>query len=236
VLAPIVVDNTTFDDSTDFEALALDVLRGGGGYGAFRDDIYPLDWINRAYSQVESSPYASRLAFGVAACLTAGDMLVRAQALVFFQSRPFAAGDRITALVAGDRELFAGVDDPIHSGTDLEWQLLAALAARIGPRDSRALELARAEVLRPGKAAPLIASLAQVEPDWVVANAEAIVRGTPQAGATILIQLQGRPDVLALGRLLAPLCHGDARFELDVSRFIDSPDVRETILGTFGGC
>jgi hypothetical protein len=233
--APVRIDTATLTDATDFDAFARDVLRGEGGVGSRPSDHQPLDWILRAYPQLAGSPYADRLARGVAACLTAPEPAVRAQALVFFQSQPRAAGgDRVCDLVAGDRRLFRGVPDPIHPGTDLDWQLLAALAARLAGGDARALDLARVEVLEPGRAAPLIAELAGAAQGWVVAHAEAIVRGTPAAGATLLIQLQTAvPDLPALARRIVGLCHGDPRFELDISRFIDDRAVRQAILDGF---
>jgi hypothetical protein len=112
--------------------------------------------------------------------------------------------------------------------------LLAALAARIGIGDARAVELARGEVVQPGRAAPIIAELATADRDWVVANAEAIVRGTPAAGATLLIQLQAAVSgFIELARRVVPWCHGDARFELDISRFFDEPSVRVQLLELF---
>lgn len=234
--APRKVDTVTFSDATVFGALVHDVLRGQGGVGALPSDHLPLDWVTRAYAELAGSPYADRLAEGVAACLTAPEPEVRGQALVFFQSHPRAAGgERVRELVAGDRALFRGVPDPIHPGTDLDWQLLAALAARVAIGDRRALDLARDEALRPGRAVPLVAELASAAPDWVVANAEAIVRGTPEAGATLLIQLQGTTDLVALGRRIVGLCHGDPRFELDVPRFIDDEAVRQQLLDLFHG-
>ena len=229
------IDGVTLTDQTDFAAFARDVLRGEGGVGSRRGDSQPLDWILRAYTELAGSPLGDRLARGVAECLTAPEPAVRAQALVFFQGNPRAAGgERVCDLVAGDRRLFRGVPDPVHPGTDLDWQLLAALAARAATGDARAISLARTEAQQPGRAAPLIAELAGADRDWVVANAEAIVRGTPGAGATLLIQLQKTvADLVALGRRIVPLCHGDRRFEMDVSRFIDDPAVRQQLLDLF---
>ncbi|MEV4312552.1 WD40 repeat domain-containing protein [Actinocrispum sp. NPDC049592] len=226
------VDTVTFDDELDFEALAHDVLSGGGGYGSLPSDNHPLDWIERAYQQVEQTPYAARLAHGVAQCLTAPDPLVRSQALIFFQAHRHAAcGNRIATLLAGDRTLFAGVPDPIHPGTDLEWQLLAALGARITAYDRHASELAMDEVLKPGKAEPLIAALCTQKPEWVIENAERITAATPKAGATLLIQLaDGSHDMLDLARRVAPLSRSDPRFVDDITRFVDSPPVRQAIL------
>jgi hypothetical protein len=233
--APVRIDNVTLSDATDFEALVLAVLRGGGGVGARRSDNYPVVWILRAYDALKSSSYAARLARGVAAALTAPEPEVRAQALVFFQAHPdAAAGDRVDDLVAGDRALFAGVADPIHPGTDLDWQLLTALAARVRIGDRRALDLARAEVLLPGKGTPLISELVAADAGWAVARAEEIVRATPAAGASLLIALQGSGhDLAAIGRRIARWCRADARFELDVSRFIDDVAARRAILDAF---
>jgi hypothetical protein len=227
------IDGVTISDDADLAAFARDVLRGAGGAGALRSDGLPLDWILRAYRELSGSPHADRLAEGVSACLTAPEPEVRAQALVFFQVNPRApGGERVRELVAGDRGLFRGAPDPVHPGTDLEWQLLATLAARVAI-DATSRDLARAEAVQPGRAAPIAAELASADPDWVLAHAEEIVRGTPAAGATLLIQLQAATDVVALGRRIVPLCHGDPRFELDVPRFIDDAAARRQLLDLF---
>jgi hypothetical protein len=238
--APVRVDTVTFTDATDFDALAHQVLRGDGGFGAYPSDNAPVDWVFRAYDQVLGTPFAGRLSAGVAACLTCAEPEVRAQALLFFQTWPHAAGcERILDLLTGDRRLFAGIPDPLHTGVDLEWQLLAALAAGLGRAglgraDQRAAELARAEALRPGKAQPVIGALASTAPDWVLAHAEDIVRATAEAGITILITLQdGGRDLVRHAARIAPLCRRDPRFEDYVSRFIDDPATRQAILDTF---
>jgi hypothetical protein len=234
--APLRVDTVTFTDATDFDALAHQVLRGDGGFGAYPSDNAPVDWVFRAYDQVLGTPFAGRLSAGVAACLTCAEPEVRAQALLFFQTWPHAAGcERILDLLTGDRRLFAGIPDPLHTGVDLEWQLLAALAARLDSADQRAVDLARAEALRPGKAQPVVGALASIAPDWVLAHAEDIVLATPEAGITILIALQaGSRDLARLAARIAPLCRRDPgfedRFEDYVSRFIDDPATRQAIL------
>lgn len=129
--APIRVDVVTFTDETDTDQVAHDALSGSGGLGSFPSDNAPVDWIFRAYPALTGTPYADRLARGVAACLTDPDPLVRAQALLFFTAEPRAAGgERIAELAAGDRAGFAGVPDPLAPGTDLERRLFDALAAR----------------------------------------------------------------------------------------------------------
>jgi hypothetical protein len=233
--APVRVDSVTFDDTTDFDAFVHDVLRGGGGVGSARGDSAPLDWIFRAYEQLRGTPYADRLSRGVAACLDAAEPDVQTQALVFFQSQPAAAGgERIDDMVAGDRARFAGVADPMHSSVDLEWQLLVTLGARLRSGGARTLDLARTEALRPGKAHPFIGALTAVAPEWVVDHAEDIVRGTPAAGIPILVKLQGlKRDLAAVGRRIAPLCHGDPQFESYVNRLIDDPGTRQILLAAF---
>jgi hypothetical protein len=228
------VDTVELTDRTNFTGLVHDALLGRVG-GGLRSDGAPIDWVFRAHTELAGSVYADRLAQGVSTCLTAPEPGVRAQALVFYQARPDAAGaGRLLDLVAGDRALFRGVPDPYRPDTDLEWQLLSALAARIGAGDERAAALARAEVLVPGRAAPLIAELTDVAPDWVVAHAEQIVRGTPAAGATILIGLQRTDrDLCALARRIGPLCRGDVRFGPDIARFIEDAGLRRTILGAY---
>jgi hypothetical protein len=233
--APVHVDNVTLDDTTDFDAFVHDVLRGGGGVGSSRSDNAPLDWIFRAYEQLRDTPYADRMSRGVAACLDASDPDVQTQALVFFQSQPRAVGgERIDDLVAGDRARFAGVADPMHPSVDLEWQLLVALGARLRGGGARTLGLARTEALKPGKAHPFIGALTAAAPDWVVEHAEDIVRGTPAAGIPILVKLQAlKRDLAAVGRRIAPLCHGDPQFESYVTRLIDAPGTRQILLDAF---
>lgn len=235
VLTPRTIDNVTLTERTDFPAFVRDVLLGGGGVGSLRSDSEPLDWVFRAYKALAGSPYAGRLARGVAACLTAPEPEVRAQALVFFQTHPDAeGGERVCELVAGDRRLFRGVTNPMHPRSDLDRQLLTALAARVALGDPKALDLARAEVLESGRAGPLIGELATAAPDWLASHAEDIVRATPSSGSTMLIHLQKVvPDLVALGRRIAPLCQGDPRFELDIPRFIDDRATAQALLDLF---
>jgi len=230
----VLYDTVELTDQTDFVRLAHDALLGDVG-GSLRSDSAPVDWVARAYAALAGSEYADRLAHGVSACLTAPEPEVRAQALIFFRSRADAPGaGRVVDLVAGDRTLFQDVPNPYSPGTDLDWHLLDLLSMRMGLGDERAAALARVEALLPGRAEPLIAELTVTAPDWVVENAEEIVRGTPAAGATIFIHLQGtRHDLTDLVVRIVPLCHGDEGFESDITRFIDDVELREDILHVF---
>jgi hypothetical protein len=89
-------------------------------------------------------------------------------------------------------------------------------------------------VLRPGLAQPVIGGLFDAAPDWVIAHAEDIARGTPRAGITLLVAVQrSGADVAGFGRRIAPLCRGDDHFVRDVSRAIDDPAARQAILDAF---
>ncbi len=238
IATPVMVDHTTLTEATDFDALALEALRGGGGWGSLPSDNFPLDIVFRIYHELQqtSPPFAQRLARGVASCLTADDPEVRAQAIVFFDNTPDAAGgERINDLVAGDRTLFAGVTNPMSRRTDLHQALLAALARRIERGDQRALDLARDEVVLPGRGGALVGAMVEHATDWVIARAEDIVRASPTAGATLLIRLQDNSgyDLAGIARRIARWCHSDPRFELDITRFIEDPTVRQEILDAF---
>jgi hypothetical protein len=92
-LAPRRVDTEVLTEQTDFAVLAHKALLGQIG-GSLRGDNFPLDWVLRAYRELAGSPYAQRLADGVARCLTAPEPEVREQARIFFEAVPDAAPDR----------------------------------------------------------------------------------------------------------------------------------------------
>jgi hypothetical protein len=132
VLAARRVDTEVLTEDTDFTDLAHRALLGSAG-GSLRGDCHPVDWVFRAYRELAGSPYADRLARGVAGCLTAPEPEVRAQALIFFAAEPDAAGgDRVAALAAGDQTLFSGVPDPLAPGADLATRLAAVHALLAG--------------------------------------------------------------------------------------------------------
>lgn len=119
-------------------------------------------------------------------------------ALEFFGSnRSAAGGERVEDLVAGDRSLFAGIPDPTGLSSDtLEVRLLSTLAGRMSLRDAkgrmkspRALDLAKAEVLRPGRGAVLYSSLSRADSDWLAKNAAAIARTGPEAWYWLMITM-----------------------------------------------
>jgi hypothetical protein len=111
-------------------AFVRENLMGGGGLGALRSDCYPVDAVLRLHHELAGLVLAGRLEAGVAACLSDPEPFVRAQALVFFRVRRCPAGVlRVRELVAGDRQLFRGVPDPLQPGADLEQLLLEVASA-----------------------------------------------------------------------------------------------------------
>jgi hypothetical protein len=234
-LAPHAIDGATLTEQTDFAALVREVLLDRGEIGMTNGEDRPQRRLERVLAQLAGSPYEERLSRGIAACLTAPEPEAQSQALIFFQNHPTAPGsERIIELVTTELARFRGIADPVHPGVDLAWQLLYALAIQVSRGDRRAAELARAAALRPGDAAPVVAQLVTAVPDWVLAHAEQIVRGTPSAGSTLLIQLQnsGR-DLAQLAEQVARLSRGDTDFESDIADGIDDPALRQRILGAF---
>lgn len=233
--AALAIEGATFTDTTDFAAFAREVLRGGGGVASRPDDSLPVDWMYRVYPRLRDagSPYADRLSEGIAANLDAPEPFVRFQATIFFEEHPRAmGGERIEAIVAGDRRLFAGVRVPSDARVDLEWHLLRALGARAYAGQGGALDLARAEALRPGKAQPLVAHIVGADGDFAARNAEAIVRGSPDALGPLLYQLgKTRRDVAGVGERLARLGVVEpSRFAAAVEDNVSDPAARRRIL------
>lgn len=201
--------------AADYHDLAQNVLSGRLGE-LRRDDPYPVEWFFRAVD--EAGPHLDALTRGLSQCLDDADPLVRRQAMLFFQHHPNAAGaERVEALAQGDRSGLAQIADPMHPNDNLELALLDALAARV--RNGHGVAPAKKIALEPGKALPLAAALMRKQPDWTVAHAEAIVRGTPSAAIAILVQLErmGR-DYAELEKTLAPLA--GPGFAEDAERFL----------------
>jgi hypothetical protein len=205
-------------------AAVRDALVGGAGFGSLPGDQAPLDGVVRAFESLVGER-AEELSRGVAACLADDDAGVRAQALLFFERFPAAAGAEALTMVRHD--LYTGVANPFMPGNDLEWQLLRSIGARALLRDPAALALARDAALD-GRAQPLIAALAAADPAWVVAHAVEIVRNSPDAAAALLINLQGKADVGAIGEAVAPLAGREFRGAIDT--FIEDEAVKRRIL------
>lgn len=226
--ATLQVDTETFSDDYDFNGFARRLLAGEAG-GVLPTDQGPLDWVERAKPLLAKSPFEARLFEALAACLTDSSPTVRLEALRVFEKFPAAPGaQRITELARTSRLLFQPDADD-----DLEWKLLRAVGARMSVGDDTAKQIGHEEALNPeGRAEPLIAALASYDADWVIANAEAIVTAHPDAGSTILFNLErvGR-EIGALGARIAPIAAaGDKNFKKDIKRYLDSSAAKVAIL------
>jgi len=186
-------------------------------------------WLLVAHDLLKRGDRFSR---GVAACLTDSDSRVRAQALLFFEAFPEAAGAELLVPMARTRRgLFAGVPNPFAPSMDLEWQLLRSIGARILRNDADALAFGYACAVEAGHAQPIIAALTFTDPDWVVAHAEAIVTANPGVAATLLNSLQrSSHDVGAVGARIAPIAVRDPKFQETLELLILDESTRRRIL------
>jgi hypothetical protein len=228
----IEVDGIAFSPATDFVKLVRHHLEGRGPRPSAQPGARPIQWLLKVADSLSFTPLHDRLSEAIAACLTAADNKIQSQALHYFQKSPRALGhDRILDLLRGDRAPFVGVPDPFNTDRTLEWQLLAALSYQLTSDQHKAIELARKEVLIPGKAGPLVAALTSQDTPWVLTHAREIVAGTPSAAVAILFRLcyLGK-EYVALGRELAPLAAIDPRFEEDLRAFINDPVAVDAIL------
>jgi hypothetical protein len=225
--------SVTVDPATDFVDLARRGLRGEVGI-AVQADQAPLDWVKRAYERLRGSPnLAENLARGVAAAITDGDEKVRAQALMFFESYPSAPGRELVASAAKNhRQLFRGVPNVFQDSTTLEWQLFRTIGTLARNGDADALALAYAEVVRMGgQGNAAIAALTRLDPQWVAAHAEEIVRADVMSAAPLLINLQeSAVDVGDVGERIGPLAAHAPMFRSLVEDMITDEVTRRRIL------
>ncbi|MBM4438606.1 MAG: hypothetical protein FJ029_15595, partial [Actinobacteria bacterium] len=188
---PLDLDGIRIAPDTDFPALMRRTLAGWSPELARPGErSSPVGWAIKLFVRLLDTGIEQRVSTAAAACITDADPRVRAAALWFVAAFPEAAGaERVEDHVAGDRTLFAGVPDPTASAScTLETRLLRALGRRVLARDgagrvkaARALDLAKAEALRPGQGTVLFSFLADADPDWLAANAAAIARTGPEA-------------------------------------------------------
>lgn len=222
------VDTEVFADDYDFEAFARRLLSGEAG-GSLPTDQGPLDWVERAMPIVQGTRFEAILFGAFAACLSDHDPAVRLEALRLFEKFPNAPhAERVTELARTTRLLFQPDGDE-----DLEFKLLRVVGARMSVGDEAAKQIGRDEATsKTGRPEPLIAALTSYDPDWVIANAEAIVSTHPEVGSTILFNLEriGR-DIRVIGPRVAPIAAaGDKNFKKDIKRYIDSSAAKVAIL------
>lgn len=240
---PFDLDGVRIASNTDFGELMRRTL-GGWIPEAARpvERECPVGWAIKLYVRLLDTGLEDAVSRAVARLGTDPDPRVRAAALWFLALFPEAAGaERVEDVVTGDRSLFAGLPNPIGpTGSMLEDWLLWALGRRLRARSAdgkvrarRALRLARAEVLRPGRGAALFPSLVEADQDWLEKKAEEIVRANPDSWAPLLTHLyEGRVGrvALRLSRLPGANRAGLRRF---VERYTDEEE-RDQILAGIG--
>lgn len=141
-------------------------------------------WLARLYHWLEGSRWQDVLAGAAAALLDDADAKVRGYALQFFVSAPALQGmRRVLEILEGDRAGYAGVKDEVTRNDDdptLEHSLWRVVHELIG-QNERALQLARKEVVTPGKGGRAVyAPLARHDSEWLLENAGKIARVNPQ--------------------------------------------------------
>jgi hypothetical protein len=158
-------------------------LLRGSGFPHRGQDRFVHEWLARAWTAQEPDERAL-LAAGVAAHLTDHDVRVRSEAIRFFQTQ--RAADDVGALhgaLHSAPELFDAVVDPLPGApSDLRMELARAVA--IAPD-----RLGAPGALRPGMAGGVVAGLFYGDKVWVLENAREIIRRTPGAYTTLLLNL-----------------------------------------------
>jgi hypothetical protein len=163
--------------------------------GVFPPEVHPEDaqrgfWPARLYTRLARPPWQDAVVSAALAGLEDEDPASRSRALQCLVALQLRAGaERALVLLEGDRTGFAGVREVFTLQPDdrtLEdslWRLATPLIAQPG----RALSLARAEVLCPGKGCfAVYAALASGDPEWLAEHADELARATP-AGSTALV-------------------------------------------------
>ncbi|MFK7927705.1 MAG: hypothetical protein AB8H79_05935 [Myxococcota bacterium] len=147
---------------------------------------YPSAWMHRVLHLVKPTPPG--LLTAVAAALASPDPAVRAAAANLYRKTPTFQGGHLVAqaLIDAPQQWFA-VPNPLAAGETLDLWAQVAVARRalwVDPLGSPLDESAR-EALRPVALLPhppalsLLIALAQLDPEWLGANAAAIFTASP---------------------------------------------------------
>jgi hypothetical protein len=185
-------------------------LHGWTPPDAYTEDRPRALWAIRMYVRLAQTKWQDVVARTAVSCLDDPEPAVRARALQFFFSLELPVGmQRALELLEGDRKLFAGVPDEVtqveadKTLEDALWRVVYPLMKKPG----RALELARADALAPGKGRhALFAALASNDAAWVAAHAEDMVRANPTLVANLIKIIRARfPPGVPKGPVLEKL-------------------------------
>ncbi len=150
-------------------------LRGSGDW-THRDDQTQIDGLRRA--ACEAGDLAPAFARAIVNLIEHPDPVVRAGAILAVEAvAAHVAADELLGILEAHPELFRGVKRPTGYpglGDDLEEDLISAIELTLTRADKRACRFLQDRVLA---GAPFgVNALASAIPDWVVANAKAVVR------------------------------------------------------------
>jgi hypothetical protein len=194
----ITFENLTLGDDRSLEEDVGLLLRGQRRPKRGQDQ-FVHQWLSRAWraANPEDRQLLSR-AIGVH--VGDDDVRARSEAIRFFQTER-AADDMggLLAALAADPARFDGVTDPLPGApSDLRAELMRAVAnspSRSGAPG--ALDALRAEALRPGGGGCVVAGLFYGDQAWVMEHAEEIVKASPSAYTTLLLNLALKADTVA---------------------------------------
>ena len=145
-----------------------------------------LDLLLQQWYDVERHPELTK---GFCELLHDSDPKLRAAAVQFFVSRMAADGGSLLDAYENRLREFEGVPRYWYPGEgDLRDLLVLAISKRMLP-GSRALELMRGEVLRPGHGGYAVVGILATDPAWLRQNLVEVVSGSPDALPAILLNL-----------------------------------------------
>jgi hypothetical protein len=193
----------------------------------------------KIHARLRGTPLQLEVERVVQTFLTDDDPNVRRVALGFFWGHPDAAGaTAVLALAEGDRALFRGVpDEALSEGNDLEARLILTLGQlwiSNAVNEERARELLRAEVMKPGRLRPALASLARKDTEWLMQHAETILGVNQEQLGKLIVELERvlgpDPMLLELARRSRP-ADAEARSAArnDIETYVTT-DLREPLL------
>lgn len=172
-------------------AAAVRHLLTGEGLPTLAEDRLPLDAIQRAWSSVAGTPEADAIATGLAATVGTSSALVDHQVARFFENHPGAPGGQVLydAVRARPAAFPRDVPCPLPESSHDARQAWVRAALAWGPPPTDLLETIRAEVMAPGRAAPVIMALRARDGAWVDAHLNEILFASPDAAPRVFCEL-----------------------------------------------
>lgn len=176
------IDGLTVERESDLGPLTERALRGFAPPGAHKQDAVGGAWVARLYARLIGSPAADIVDRTAAVHLRDPDAAVRERAIHFYYFFPTILGVQLICdILEGDRSLYAGVPGAPYGWREndtLEESLYWAVGSLIG-KNERVTELARKEVLTPGKGKGLYHLMMELDGPWILEHAVDVARANP---------------------------------------------------------